>query len=167
VFQNADFQLFNASVRDEILHRVADPDMELYRWLVNALGLSQYEKTPPLLLSEGEKKRVALATVLMRQPRDGILLDEPALGQDAAHKDQLMRTARALARAGQLVILTTHDLTLAAQADRLALLGPSGFVAEGPPERVLHQDGAWAGLGLSVPDWLKTPRDRACSENPI
>jgi energy-coupling factor transporter ATP-binding protein EcfA2 len=160
VFQNADLQLFNASVREEILFRVPDPDMELYNWLLAALGLARYEQVPPLLLSEGEKKRVALATVLMRRPRHGILLDEPSLGQDTAHKAMLIRLARALAGAGQLVILTTHDLPLAAQADRLALLGPRGLVANGPAAEVLHEDAAWAGLGLSVPEWVVAPLSR-------
>ena len=155
VFQNADLQLFNASVRDEILYRVPEPDMDLYAWLLEALGLAHYEDVPPLLLSEGEKKRVALATVLMRRPRHGLLLDEPSLGQDSAHKAELIRVARALAQAGQLVVLTTHDLTLAAQADRLALLGPEGFVTHGTPAEILRDDAPWAELGLSVPDWLE------------
>lgn len=55
VFQNAELQLFNASVRDEILYRVSEPDMALYAQLLGALGLTNYERTPPLLLSEGEK----------------------------------------------------------------------------------------------------------------
>jgi energy-coupling factor transporter ATP-binding protein EcfA2 len=157
VFQNADLQLFNASVREEILFRVPEPDMSLYDWLLAVLGLARYQGVPPLLLSEGEKKRVALATVLMRQPRHGVLLDEPSLGQDAAHKGLLVHLARSLARAGQLVILTTHDLPLAAQADRLLLLGPEGFVADGPPAEVLSDDAAWARLGLSVPEWVRAP----------
>jgi energy-coupling factor transporter ATP-binding protein EcfA2 len=161
VFQNADMQLFNATVRDEILYRVPEPDMDLYGWLLEALGLARYEEVPPLLLSEGEKKRVALATVLMRRPRHGLLLDEPSLGQDAAHKKQLIQVARALAGAGQLVVLTTHDLTLAAQADRLALLGPEGFIAHGPPAEILDDDASWARLGLSVPEWVKPPETRA------
>jgi energy-coupling factor transporter ATP-binding protein EcfA2 len=167
VFQNADLQLFNASVRDEILYRVPRPDMALYRWLLAALGLVGYEQVPPLLLSEGEKKRVALATVLMRRPRHGLLLDEPALGQDTAHKAILIRLARALAGAGQLVALTTHDLVLAAQADRLMLLGPDGFVADGPPVEILNDHEPWAQLGLVVPNWVRPspapyrPRDPA------
>ncbi len=160
VFQNADLQLFNATVREEILFRVPQPDMELYEWLLAALGLARYEEIPPLLLSEGEKKRVALATVLMRQPRHGVLLDEPSLGQDTAHKAMLICLARALAGAGQLVILTTHDLPLAAQADQLALLGPEGFVARGPSANVLRDDAAWSRLGLSVPEWVHAQGDR-------
>lgn len=162
VFQNADLQLFNGTVRDEILYRVADPDMGLYAWLLEALGLARYEEVPPLLLSEGEKKRLALATVLMRQPRHGVLLDEPALGQDTAQKEILLGAARALAAAGHLVILTTHDLPLASQADYLVLLGPEGFTAAGPPAEVLREGWAWARLGLSVPDWVTVPeRDAA------
>lgn len=155
VFQNADLQLFNPSVREEILYRVPDPDLALYRNLIEALGLARYESTPPLLLSEGEKKRVALATVLMRRPRHGVLLDEPSLGQDRAHKDLLMQLAKALNGAGQLVIMTTHDLTLAARADRVVLLGPEGITAQGPPSRIFHDAAAWERIGLQVPGWAQ------------
>jgi energy-coupling factor transport system ATP-binding protein len=154
VFQNPDLQLFNATVRDEILFQVHEPDLRWYNWLLDVLGLCDYEQTPPLLLSEGEKKRVALAIALMRRPRHGLLLDEPALGQDTAHKTQLMRLARSLARSGRLVLMTTHDLSLAAQADRLLLLTRSGFIADGPPSEVLSDAGVWVQAGLIVPDWL-------------
>lgn len=156
VYQNADLQLFNASVRDEVLYRVDQPDMALYRQLIEALGLTRYEETPPLLLSEGEKKRAALATVLLRQPRHGILLDEPSLGQDSAHKHMLLAVAHALNRAGYLAIMTTHDLTLAAGADRIVLLGTGGIAADGPPADILADRAAWARIGLHVPDWVRT-----------
>jgi energy-coupling factor transport system ATP-binding protein len=154
VFQNPDLQLFNPSVREEVLYRLSEPDMTLYEWLMQALGLERYEDVPPLLLSEGEKKRVSLATVLMRKPQHGILLDEPSLGQDSAHKAQLIHVARALAEAGQLVVFTTHDLALASHADRLLLLGPDGFVAHGSPAEVLGDKGAWNRLGLLLPEWV-------------
>jgi energy-coupling factor transport system ATP-binding protein len=157
VFQNPDLQLFNATVRDEVLYRLQDPDLDRYAWLMAMLGLSRYDETPPLLLSEGEKKRLALAMTLMGRPRHGVLLDEPALGQDAVHKEILMRLAHALASAGQLVIITTHDLALAAQADRLLILGPDGFVADGPPEEVLLDEAPWLLVGLGVPDWMIGP----------
>ncbi len=154
VFQNPDLQLFNATVRDEVLYRLAAPDLNLYRWLMAMLGLSRYEEMPPLLLSEGEKRRLALAMTLMHGPRHGVLLDEPALGQDAAHKAILMRLVHALADAGQLVIFTTHNLPLAAQADRLLILGEDGLVADGPPAEVLRDADPWAEVGLYVPDWV-------------
>ena len=132
-FQNPDVQLFNATVRDEILYKLPAPNMTYYAWLLRVLRLNIYETTPPLLLSEGEKKRVALATALMRAPRHGLLLDEPSLGQDAAHKARLMTLARALADTGRLVIMTTHDHTLAAQADRILLMDNGTFIADAPP----------------------------------
>ena len=197
VFQNADFQLFNATVRDEILFGLKQsrqqrgtseqprqqrgtseqsrqqrgtnkqPSLELYSWLLAALGLGSYEDAPPLLLSEGEKKRVALATVLMRQPRHGVLLDEPAIGQDEGHKMLLLSLVRQLASAGQLVIITTHDLALAAEADRLMLLGPGGFVADGPPAQVLREDTCWTQLGLRIPPWIRPQGASESAASPV
>jgi energy-coupling factor transport system ATP-binding protein len=160
VFQNPDLQLFNATVREEILYRLPDPDMAYYHWLLAALGLELYEETPPLLLSEGEKRRVALATVLMRQPKHGILLDEPALGQDAVHKEILSGVVHALAETGQLIVLATHDLELASQADQLVLLGSGGIVAAGPPVELMRDEDLWDQMGLLLPEWV---RSRCCS----
>jgi len=156
VFQNPDLQLFNASVQDELLYRLPNPDMAYYRWLISALGLNAYENTPPLLLSEGEKKRVALGLVLMRRPAHGLLLDEPSLGQDNAHKIILMRLLRTLADAGYLVVMTTHDLTLASHADRLILLGQGGEVtADGATETVLRDHSAWQRTNIALPAWFQ------------
>ncbi|MEW6402897.1 MAG: ABC transporter ATP-binding protein [Chloroflexota bacterium] len=160
VFQNPDLQLFNASVRDEILYRVLKPDMGYYRWMLSALGLTRYENTPPLLLSEGEKKRLALGLVLMRGPRHGLLLDEPSLGQDHVHKDILMSILRTLAEAGQLVMMTTHDLTLASQADHLILLGQGGeVIANDSTELVMQDRSAWNRAGILLPNWFLRGRE--------
>lgn len=154
-FQNPDLQMFNASVRDEMLYRLPNPDLNYFRWLISALGLERYENTPPLLLSEGEKKRVALGLVLMRQPAHGLLLDEPSLGQDQLHKTILIRLLRTLADSGQLVVMTTHDLTLASHADRLILLGPGGeVIADGLTNTVLNDSAAWQKSGILLPDWF-------------
>jgi energy-coupling factor transport system ATP-binding protein len=156
VFQNPDLQLFNASVRDEVLYGVPAADMQLYAWLLDVLDLRRYEDTPPLLLSEGEKRRVALATILMHQPRHGVLLDEPALGQDYTHKEMLVHLLRTLAQASQIVAYSTHDVELALQADRLVLLGPQGIIVSGPPGDLLARQDAWLQAGLRLPDWVCT-----------
>lgn len=156
VFQNPDLQLFNPSVKEEILFRLARPDLEFYSWLLDGLDLRRYENTPPLLLSEGEKRRLALATVLMRSPKHGILLDEPALGQDKAHKEMLMMILRAVASAGYVVAFATHDLELAAQADRLILLGAGSVVASGTPKEMLSDGKVWEQVGLRLPEWVTT-----------
>ena len=100
MFQNPNWQIFNASVRDEIRYRVPDVDEPLYEWLLDALSLRPYEHVAPLLLSEGEKKRLALATLLIRGHTHGILLDEPTLGQDDVHR-AILATSR-IASHGQV-----------------------------------------------------------------
>ena len=124
IFQNPDTQLFNATIREEILYKVVNPNFQLYEWLLEVLNLKKYEDLPPLLLSEGEKRRVALATALMRENRHGILLDEPSLGQDEYHKSILIHVLRSLANSGYLVMFSTHDLELASQADQMVLFNP-------------------------------------------
>jgi hypothetical protein len=52
-------------------------------------------------------------------------------------------------------MLTTHDIGLAAQADRILLLGPDGIVSDGAAPEVLADETAWQGLGLRIPSWVK------------
>ena len=154
VFQNPDLQLFNSTVREEILYKNRAPDMALYQQLIYNLGLQPYEQAQPLLLSEGEKKRLAIAIALMRAPKHGILLDEPSLGQDSDHKTRLMHLAHAITGTGRLVIMTTHDLALAAHADRLLVLDAGRIVDDGEPSVLLHKTSLWAEIGMPVPDWV-------------
>ena len=155
VFQNPDLQLFNPTVQDEVLYRVESPDENLYRWLMTSLGLERYQATSPLLLSEGEKKRLCLAIVLMRRPRHGVLLDEPTLGQDNYHRALLGRTVKGLAEAGRLVVVATHDLAWTLHyADRMLVLHEGRLAADGAPEAVLKDAPLWERVGLYVPPWL-------------
>jgi energy-coupling factor transporter ATP-binding protein EcfA2 len=107
------------------------------------------------LLSEGEKRRLALALTLMQNGKHGILLDEPALGQDQHHKNTLIELLQKLSQAGFLVIFSTHDLELAAHADHLILISPDGIVAQGRTQEVLDNHSAWQQIGLIKPDWME------------
>ena len=155
VFQNPDTQLFNPSVREEILYKLPLYDLNLYNWLMQALDLKRYENTQPLLLSEGEKRRVALATAIMHPHKQGILLDEPSLGQDQTHKELLVNLLRSIANAGWFVLFSTHDLELASQADRIVLLTDHGIVTEGKTKNILGNSQAWNDVGLVLPEWVK------------
>lgn len=160
VFENPDLQLFNATVKDEITYRMPDFDERYYQWLITSLGLARYEKASPLLLSEGEKKRLALATVMMRKPSHGILLDEPSLGQDHDHKKLLADILHTYVALGKLVIITTHDLWLTHQADRMILLNEEGIVADGKPAEIFHRRELWKKAGLVFPSWAQSvPRE--------
>ncbi len=103
----------------------------------------------PSALASGERAELGQTA-----PAHGLLLDEPTLGQDAAHKTILLRLLRQIAHSGQLVLITTHDLVLAAQCDRLVLLGDHGILADGSPQEVFTQTRAWQRAGLKVPNWL-------------
>ena len=112
-------QLFNASVREEILYRLEKPDRSLYQWVVEALDRGVTLRRRPCCSAKA-RRRVALATMLMRQPRHGLLLDQPALGQDEGHKAILLRLLQAYAGTGHMVIYSTHDLESSWQPRRMS-----------------------------------------------
>jgi energy-coupling factor transporter ATP-binding protein EcfA2 len=114
-FQNPDRQIFNPTVRQEILFGNDVVDECRYRSTVELLGLRPYEHTPPLFLSEGEKKRLGIAILMMRPGLRGLCLDEPTLGQDDGHRRLIGRIVRHLAMAGYLCVVATHDLDWAAE----------------------------------------------------
>ncbi len=114
-FQNPDQQIFNATVRQEIRFGNSGIDEDLYSCAIELFGLAAYENTPPLLLSEGEKKRLSLAILLTRPGLRGVCLDEPTLGQDDHHRRGIGRVVRHLAAAGYLCVVATHDLEWAAE----------------------------------------------------
>lgn len=154
VFQNPDTQLFNPTVREEILYKIQSPNLELYEWLIQTLKLDQYQDTQPLLLSEGEKRRLALAIAIMHPHQHGILLDEPSLGQDQRHKDLLIEILKTISQAGYLVFFATHDIELAAHADRMILISEQGIIADGPTRNILQNQNAWQQAGLILPHWI-------------
>jgi len=138
-FQNPDAQLFNPTVRQELRFGLPACDATFYRQALRLLGLEAYEDTPPLLLSEGEKKRVAVAIALLRPGLCGLCLDEPTLGQDGGYRQRLGQILRRLAAAGYLCVVATHDLEWAAEcADRLLVVHDgrvSARAASAAPDR--------------------------------
>ncbi|HYN88198.1 MAG TPA: heme ABC transporter ATP-binding protein [Ardenticatenaceae bacterium] len=102
-------------------------------------------------LSGGEQRRVILARALAQEPRV-LLLDEPTAYLDLKYQVEILELARQLAhREGLVVILSLHDLNLAAlYADRLALLGEGQLVASGTPSDVLTAERLSSVYGLPV-----------------
>ena len=144
VFQNPDIQLFNPSVFDE----VAFGPLQL-RWpkaqirerveeVLETMGISHLRDRAPHRLSGGEKKRVALASVLITDP-EVILLDEPSAALDPLSQAQIVDLLASWKNGAKTVITATHDLdTLEDTADRCYVFGGGRIAGEGTPLAVLH-----------------------------
>ncbi len=143
VFQNPDHQLFSETVEDEIAFALKnfgfEPDVIEKRiiWALNLLGLTQYRKTSPFLLSGGERKRVALASVLSWDPQM-LILDEPTIGQDYQQKEKLRQFIIQMQTQGKTVVIVTHDVEFVAECNPRVLLMKEGrIVADGEGKEIL------------------------------
>ena len=146
VFQEADVQLFCANALDELafgpLQLGLDRDEVEQRVAAAAhqLRIEGLLDRPPYTLSGGEKKRVAIASVLTMQPHV-LLLDEPTNALDPRSQVWLLEALDEWQRLGHTVVIATHDLSAAAEAaERMVVLSEDHrVVADGPPAEVLAQ----------------------------
>ena len=143
VFQNADDQLFEETVEREIsfaLRNFGFKDNVIesrVNWAINLLDLNEYKDNSPFTLSGGERKRVALASVLAWDP-DILVLDEPTVGQDYGQKERLRHFLMQLRTQGKTVIIVTHDVEFVAESQpRIVLMAKGRVVAEGPAKEIM------------------------------
>jgi cobalt/nickel transport system ATP-binding protein len=146
VFQSSDAQLFNPTVRDEVafgpLHLRLSQD-EIVRRVedtLRLLGLDDLAERAPYNLSGGEKKKVALASVLSINP-EVLMLDEPTNGLDPRTERWLLELLAQLHGVGKTIVIATHHLDMLADiADRAVVLGEDHTVAAGGPVADLLAD---------------------------
>ncbi len=143
VFQNPDHQLFSETVEDEIAFALKnfgfEPNVieDRVTWALNLLSLTQYRKTSPFLLSGGERKRVALASVLAWDPKT-LILDEPTIGQDHEQKEILRQFILQMQTQGKTVVIVTHDVEFVAESNpRVILMKEGKIVADGMGKEIL------------------------------
>ncbi|MCK5593385.1 ABC transporter ATP-binding protein, partial [Candidatus Bathyarchaeota archaeon] len=106
-------------------------------WALSLLNLTRYRQTSPFMLSGGERKRVALASVLAWNP-DIVILDEPTIGQDYQQKEKLRQFIVQLNTQGKTVIIVTHDVEFVAECNPHVILMAQGkIVAEGGAKETL------------------------------
>jgi len=154
VFQDPDDQLFMPTVaedvafgplnmglgRSEVKRRVADA--------LVAVGMEGRADRPPHALSMGERRRVAIATVLAMRPAL-LVLDEPSASLDPRARRELLDILEAVERT---MLVTTHDLPLAAElCERAVILAAGRIVVDGPAEDVLADVEALAAYDLELP----------------
>jgi len=153
VFQNPDDQLFCVSVFDDVafgpLNLGLSPEDVRSRVSESlaTVGISGYEERSPHHLSFGEKKLVAIATVLSMRP-DILAFDEPSSNLDPRASHALMETINAL-KATKLIV--THDLAFArATTRRTAIINDGRIVAEGATEKILSDTALLRANGLAA-----------------
>ncbi|MEN6480444.1 MAG: ABC transporter ATP-binding protein [Anaerolineales bacterium] len=154
VFQDPDDQLFSPTVFEDVafgpLHLGYDAAIirERVAWALAAVGMGGYEERPPYRLSLGEKKRVAIATVLAMQP-DVLVLDEPSAGLDPRARRNLIDL---LATLPQTLLVATHDMRLVwALCPRTVILDQGRIVADGPTATLLRDQALMEQHGLEMP----------------
>lgn len=144
VFQNSDAQVFSPTVTEEVafgplqLGFSREQAMERVRDVLAMLDIAHLADRAPFQLSGGEKKRVAIATVLVMNP-EVLLFDEPTAGLDPRTAEWLTELVEQLSAAGKTMVHATHHLDeLYRLADRCVVFSEDHrVVAEGGPERIL------------------------------
>lgn len=147
VFQNPEHQLFSTSVLDDIVFGPLNLGISKEEALARAdavlreLNMVEFMHRIPHHLSQGEKKKVALATALSMNP-NVLLLDEPTAGLDPRSSTQLIDILLRLKEEGKTMLVATHDMHLAEEvAERVIVLGESRTVVrEDPPSDILTDE---------------------------
>jgi energy-coupling factor transport system ATP-binding protein len=157
VFQNPDHQLFSETVEEEIAFALKNFGFEeeaiqkRVTWALNLLGLTQYRKTSPFMLSGGERKRVALASVLAWDPQI-LILDEPTIGQDYQQKEKLRQFIVQMQTQRKTVVIVTHDVEFVAECNpRVVLMKEGKIVADGEGKEILTNLEALAQSSIVLP----------------
>lgn len=146
IFQDSDVQLFCSTVEEEIAFGLLQQDMareevtQRIHDISKLLGIEPLLHKPPFKLSGGEKKKVALASVLVMNP-DVLILDEPTNGLDPRTQMWLIRLLDSVNRAGKTIITTTHNLDLVLKiSDRAVLFDENHTIVADRPTGELIQD---------------------------
>ncbi|OUN04626.1 energy-coupling factor transporter ATPase [Flavonifractor sp. An92] len=158
VFQNPDNQIVANVVEEDVAfapENLGVPPEEIRRRVDDALkavGMYEFREHAPHLLSGGQKQRVAIAGVIAMQPRC-IVLDEPTAMLDPVGRREVLTTIKNLNRtSGVTVVLITHHMDEAAQADRLVVMARGKVIADGTPKEVFQRVEELKAVGLTVPE---------------
>ena len=156
VFQNPDDQIVASLVENDVAfgpENLGIPNPELRERVEAALaqvGLTGFEKRETNALSGGQKQRVAIAGILAMEPQI-LIFDEASAMLDPRGRRGLMRVCKELHAQGMTIIMITHYMEEAAEADRVLVLREGKIVLDGTPEEVLTQDAELRKLNLDIP----------------
>ncbi len=157
VFQDAESQLFNMTVEEEVAfgpESLGVPPAEIAArvdWALGVVRMERYRARSPFQLSGGQQQRVAIAAVLAMRPQL-LVMDEPTGGLDPVGKREVFAVVEELRRGGMTIVMAEAEAERAAEfADRIVVLHRGNVALQGPPREVFAQvDRLW-GLGVDVP----------------
>lgn len=157
VFQNPDNQIVATIVEEDVAfgpeNLGVEPE-EIRRRVDDSLkrvNMYEYKKHGPHLLSGGQKQRVAIAGILAMMPQC-IVLDEPTAMLDPSGRKEVIKTVRDLNKEyGITIVLITHYMEEAVEADKIYVMDSGKIVIEGTPKEVFKEVETMKKLGLDVP----------------
>ena len=157
VFQNPDNQIVATIVEEDVafaLENMGVEPKEIRRRVDDALktvGMYEYREHAPHKLSGGQKQRVAIAGILAMRP-DCILLDEPTAMLDPNGRKEVLKTIKMLNKEfGVTIVLITHYMDEAAQAERVVVMDSGEIVMNDTPKKVFSRVEELKNIGLDVP----------------
>jgi len=153
-FQNADDQLFNATVYDDVAfgprnYKLSEDEVKKrVEKSLEIVGIAHLKDRPPYKLSGGEKRSVSIAAVLSMEP-DILLMDEPSAALDPKSRRRLINLLKDFKHTK---VITTHDLDLVLDVcDRTIVLGNGQVLADGPTIELLNDEKLLSNCGLEKP----------------
>nr|PZN05157.1 MAG: energy-coupling factor transporter ATPase [Bacillota bacterium] len=157
VFQNPDNQIVATVVEEDVAfgpENLGVPPEEIRRRVDEALEiveLKDYAQKPPHQLSGGQKQRVAIAGILAMRP-EYIIMDEPTAMLDPVGRKEVINTVKRLNREeGKTIVLITHFMEEAVQADRIIVMSEGRVLMEGSPREIFSKVDELKTIGLDVP----------------
>ncbi|MCY7884609.1 energy-coupling factor transporter ATPase [Bacillus spizizenii] len=142
VFQNPEHQFVAGTVYDELLfgQKVNAETEKKAQHLLHRFGLAHLADHHPFAISQGQKRRLSVATMLMHDVKV-LLLDEPTFGQDARTAAECMDMIQRIKQEGTAVLMITHDMELVSSyADSVLVLHDTGLVFDGSPAQLFSQE---------------------------
>lgn len=157
VFQNPDNQLVATIVEEDVAfgpENLGVESSEIRKRVDESLekvGMSKYKRHAPHLLSGGQKQRIAIAGILAIQPQC-IIFDEPTAMLDPSGRRDVLNNIKHLNKNyGMTIVLITHYMDEAAQADRIIVMDGGSIKMEGTPREIFPQVERMKNIGLDVP----------------
>ena len=157
VFQNPDNQLVATIVEEDVafaLENLGVPPSEIRQRVDDALkavGMYEYREHSPHQLSGGQKQRIAIAGIIAMNP-SCIVMDEPTAMLDPQGRKEVLQTVRKLNKSNHTtVVLITHFMDEAVQADRVIVVDNGKILLDAPPKEVFSHVELLKSVGLDVP----------------